>query len=135
MTGRAAIESALRDAYAARVRGDLDGVCRHFADDATFAMAGSTDASPVPVRCEGCDTIRGAMARLIAGFRFIDHQILSIIVEGSRAAVHARLRVRSEATGKEEVTETADLVTFKDGKIASFVQFCDTAMAAKLVGA
>jgi ketosteroid isomerase-like protein len=26
----------------------------------------------------------------------------------------------------------ADIVTFKNGKIASFVEFCDTALAAKM---
>jgi len=40
MMDRATIESILKDAYAARVRGDVEGTVRHFADDAVFALAG-----------------------------------------------------------------------------------------------
>ena len=132
---RATIESILREAYAARVAGDAEGTVRHFADDAVVELAGAKEASPVPVRCTGREPLRTVMAGLIDAFTFSDHQILSFLIDGSRAAVHARLRVRSAATGNEAVTETFDLVTFEDGKIASFKQFCDTALAAKLADA
>jgi len=36
------------------------------------------------------------------------------------------------STGEEAVTEMADIVTFENGKIASFLKFCDTALAAKM---
>ena len=132
---RAAIESTLKEAYAARQRGDLEGTCRPFAEDAVFAIAGSREASPVAMECADCESLRSAMARLIGAFEFKDHEIISLTIDGPRAVAHTRFRVRSPATGAEAVTETADLVTFRDGKIVSFVQFCDTALAAKLAGA
>ena len=135
MNDRAAVESMLKEAYGARVRGDVEATVRHFTDDATFALAGAREASPVAVRCTGCESIRGVMAGLIGAFRFSDHEILELFLDGPRAAVHTRFRVRASATGEEAVTETVDLITFEDGKIAAFTQFCDTALAAKLTGA
>jgi len=135
MMDRAAIESMLKEAYGARVAGDVDGTVRYFTDDAVFAIAGAKEASPVALRCTGCEDIRAVMGGLIGAFKFADHEILEIFLDGPRAAVHTRFRVRSAATGEEAVTETVDLITFEDGKIASFVQFCDTALAAKLAGA
>ena len=132
MTDRVIIESMLREAYAARVAGDLEGTVRHFADDAVFELAGAKEASPVPVRCTGRQSLRSAMSGLIDAFEFGEHEILSLIVDGSRVAVHARVRVRSAATGEEAMTEIVDLLTIEDGKIASFTEFCDTALAAKL---
>ena len=134
MIDRATIESKLKAAYAARVAGDVEGTVRHFAEDAVFELAGANEASPVPLRCTGREPLRTIMTGLIQAFVFSDHEILSIITDGSRAAVHARVRVRSAATGDEAVTETVDLVTFENGEIASYTQFCDTALAAKLAG-
>ena len=135
MMDRAAALSMLKEAYGARVRGDVEGTVRHFTDDATFALAGAREASPVALRCTGCEDIRAVMGGLIGAFRFSDHEILEIFLDGPRAAVRTRVRVRSAATGEEAVTETVDLITFRDGKIADYVQFCDTALAAKLAGA
>jgi ketosteroid isomerase-like protein len=129
---RATIESILREAYAARVRGDVENTVRHFADDAVFALAGAKHASPVALRCTDCETLRSAMTGLIGAFEFKEHEILSLLVDGPKAAVHARVRVRSTATGEEEVTEMSDFVVFRDGKIVSFIEFCDTALAAKM---
>jgi ketosteroid isomerase-like protein len=46
--------------------------------------------------------------------------------------VHTRVRVRAAATGEEVTTDMVDLVTFREGKIASFLEFVDTALAAKM---
>ncbi len=48
---------------------------------------------------------------------------------GSKAAVHSRMTVRAKATGNVMETELFDLVEIRDGKIASFTQFFDTASA------
>ena len=132
MMDRATIESILKDAYAARLRGDVEGMVRHFADDAVFALAGALEASPVALRCSDCESMRAAMAGLVGAFEFKSHEIVALVVEGDRAVAHTRVRVRAAATGEEAVTEMADIVTFEGGKIASFLEFCDTALAAKM---
>src|SRR5215212_10772777 len=129
------IEKTIREAYAARQRGDLEATCQHFCDDAQFAIMGSPEASPVAVQARRSDGIRQALGGLIAAVDFVEHEVLSVIVEDDRAAVHSRVRVRAKATGNEAVTEMVDLVRLQDRKIASFQQFCDTALAARLLGA
>jgi ketosteroid isomerase-like protein len=101
MTERATIESILKDAYAARLRGDVEGMVRHFADDAVFALAGAREASPVALRCNDCDSMRAAMAGLVGAFEFKSHEIVALVVEGDRAVAHTRVRVRAAATGEE----------------------------------
>ena len=135
MTDRAQIESLLKQAYGARKRGELEGVMKVFADNPHFELAGQREASPVALRCTDRDQFRTLLAGLIKTFEFLDHEILEMIIEGNRAAVHWRSRMRSGVTGEEVVTEIVDLVTVENGKIASFVEFCDTAMAARMMGA
>ena len=125
----------LRDAYAARMRGDVEATVGHFAEDAVFSLAGAKEASPEAMRCTDCESLRAGLAGLIGTFEFRDHQIVSLIVEGQSAAVHTRVRVRATGTGEEVTTEMVDLVTVRDGKIVSFVEFVDTALAAKLMAA
>ena len=61
------------------------------------------------------------------------YDIVTLVVEGSNAAVRARANVTSDVTGATVDMEFGDFFTFKDGRIASFVQFCDTALAGKLL--
>jgi ketosteroid isomerase-like protein len=131
---RASVEKVIREGYAARMRGDLDVTCHYFSDDASFAIAGSPEASPVASSVTGCGNIRGALAGLMGAVEFLRHDFLDVVVEGDRAAVHSRVRLRATGTGEEAETDFLDLITVRDGKIHSFMQFCDTALAAKLLG-
>lgn len=135
MTDRGAVEKLLKAAYAARKRGDVDAVCACFAADPSFVMAGAREASPIAVQCAEGATFRTVMTGMIKTFEWLDHEILSMIVDGPKAAVHWRGRIRSTLTGEEVVTDLVDVVTVADGKIQSLIEFSDTALAAKLMGA
>jgi ketosteroid isomerase-like protein len=133
MTDRSQIEKLLKEVYAARRRGDVDAVCACFAENPTFTMAGSQQASPIAVRCTDRDGFRSMIAGLIKTFEWLDHDILSMIIDGPKAAVHWRGRIRSTITGEEVVTELVDVMTIDNGRIASLTEFCDTALAAKMM--
>ena len=133
MTDRSQMEKLLADTYAARKRGDLDGVCACFADDPSFVMAGAREASPIAVQCTDGATFRTVMSGLIATFEWLDQQILAMVIDGPSAAVHWRGRIRSTITGEEVVTELVDVITVQDGRIQSLIEFADTALAAKLM--
>ena len=135
MTDRNQVEKLLKDAYAARKRGDLEALCGYFAKDPTFAMAGARETSPIAVHCTEGETFRTLMSGMIETFQWVDHQILSMIIDGPKAAVHWRGRIHSTLTGDEVVTELVDVLTVSDGKIQSLIEFCDTALAARLMGA
>jgi ketosteroid isomerase-like protein len=132
MTSREAIERTLRDVYAARQRGDLDAIANLFAPHARFQMAGS-NVSPVAVRVEGAEQYRPLLAGMIKTFEVLDHQVVSMLIDGAKAAIHWRARIRSTVTGETVETDLFDLVEMEDGRIRSFLEFCDTALAARLM--
>jgi ketosteroid isomerase-like protein len=126
------VDKLIRDTYAARRLGDVDGVLASFSETPMFVVAGSAEASPIACRAECSNSLRSALTQLVNAFEFVEHDIRSILVDGDKAAVHWRGRIRSTRTGEEVETEAVDLIGLRDGKITSFTQFCDTALAARL---
>jgi ketosteroid isomerase-like protein len=123
MTDRPEIENLLRELYSARARGDLDGVCRTFSNNAKFQIAGASHASPISIAAVGINEIRSWLALLIKTFRLKDHTIFSMIIDGTRAAVHWRARIYSNVTRITVLTELVDLVEIQDGRIGSYTEF------------
>jgi ketosteroid isomerase-like protein len=123
MTDRMQIEALLRALYAARLRGDLDAVCRTFSDDAMFQIAGAGQITPVSNTAVGIDEFRPLLAVMIKAFKLSDQRILSILIDGVKAAVHWRARVYSRITGTTVLTELIDLVEVRDARIVSYIEF------------
>src|SRR5258708_5566842 len=132
MTSRDDIELTLRATYAARQRGDLDAIAGIFAPHARFQMAGS-NASPVATLVEGAEQYRPLLAGMIKTFEILDHKIVTMLIEGSKAAVQWHARMRSSVTGETVETDLFDLIEIEDGRIKSFFEFCDTALAARMM--
>ena len=132
---RTTIERTIKDAYAARKRGDVDSIVKMFSEDAHFQLAGAYVASPIAVETMGSGDLKAALTVLVATFEWLEQDIQSILVEGDKAAVHWRGKIRSTVTGEIVDTELVDIFELKDGRISSFVEFCDTALAARLMQA
>ena len=123
MTDRLAIDGLLRGLYAARLRGDLDAVCRSFSDDAVFQIAGAGQVSPVSNRAVGVGEFRPLLAVMIKTFKLRDQVILAILIDGTKAAVHWRAGVYSRITGTMVLTEFVAIVEVRNGRIASYLEF------------
>jgi ketosteroid isomerase-like protein len=123
MTDRLEIDNLLRDLYAARTRGDLDGVCQTFSRDAKFQIAGASHASPIAITAVGINEIRSWLALLIKTFQISDHAIISVIIDSPNAAVHWRAKIFSRITGATVMTELVDLVQVWNGSIVSYTEF------------
>ena len=132
MIERAAIETLLKDAYAARVQGDLDKVMSYFHPECRFHLMGAADVGPACNPQSGCEAVRAHMAGLINTFAFSKFETLGLIVEGERAAHHWRADITFVPTGKTENFEALDMVTFADGKVRDITQFTDTASVMRL---
>lgn len=135
MTSRAHIEETVRSLYAARVRGDLDGVMGGIADDAVFCLNGR--GTGVPALCtpsKGRAAIRPLLKDLIDTWRFDDWKELALLVDGERALLHWTARVTCVPSGKSESFEVFDLVTFRDGKVIDHRQSTDTALMMSIAG-
>jgi ketosteroid isomerase-like protein len=123
MTDRIEIDGLLRGLYAARLRGDLDAVCRSFSDDAVFQIAGAGQVSPVSNRAVGVNEFRPLLAVMIKTFKLRDQVILAILIDGAKAAVHWRAGVYSRITGTMALTEFVAIVEVRNARIVSYLEF------------
>jgi ketosteroid isomerase-like protein len=123
LTDRLEIDRLLRELYGARARGDLEGTCRTFSNDAKFQITGASHASPVAFTAVGINEIRSWLALLIKTFQLQDQTILSMIIDVPQAAVHWRAKIYSRITGATVLTELVDLIQIRDGHIASYTEF------------
>jgi ketosteroid isomerase-like protein len=135
MTDRANIESLLRELHEARVRGDLPGLLATFADDVRFRIAGASDGKPIAINAKGLPQVRSWMTVMVKSFSLTDYDLLSLVVEGSKAVAHWQVTTHSRITGLEVPTELVDLIEVRDRKIASYTEFfTPTTGAAKGAG-
>jgi ketosteroid isomerase-like protein len=132
MTERAAVEALIRDAYAARHRGDLDALMEYLHPDCSYRLAGGPEAAEVFSQPDGHLAVREQMAGLIATYVFSNIEELALMVEGDRATLYWRADVVCLPTGRTGSFEIMDLITVADGKVASVTQFTDTAGVARL---
>jgi len=123
MTNRLAIEELVHRLYDARVRGDLDALCLVFSQDAIFKIAGAGQASPVANRSMGVSQFRPLLALMIKTFKLKDHAIISMIIEGPKAAVHWRATVHSRIAGTTAATEFIDLIEVGHELVTSYTEF------------
>jgi ketosteroid isomerase-like protein len=123
MTDRFEIDRLLRELYAARLRGDLDAVCRSFSDDAVFQIAGAGQVSPVSNRAVGVGEFRPLLGVMIKTFKLRDQVILEVLIDGMKAAVHWRAGVYSRITGTMVLTEFVAIVEVRDARIVSYLEF------------
>jgi ketosteroid isomerase-like protein len=123
MTDRQATERLLRDLYAARVKGDVAAVYDKFTPNARFQIAGASHSTPVAVRAAGESEYRPLLAIMIKTFKLSDEEIISMIIDGAKAAVHWRAKIFSRLTGTTVLTELVDMIEIRDGRIGSYVEF------------
>ncbi len=123
----------MREVYAARVKGDVDLLMKYTTDDMQFRLNASPEQRPVAFTESGADGTRKALQMLVASFEFLACDIVDAVVEGERAAIRVKIRARARATGTTSDTESLDFVEFRDGKLAAYTQFFDTAAVERMM--
>jgi ketosteroid isomerase-like protein len=124
---REEITKVIEQAYEARRTEDMEGILRLFHPDGKFELAGSKDVTAVAGVAKGHQEVRTALVGLIANFEFIQRDIVSILIDGDRASVHSRVKLRFVPKDRTVTTELLDLWKFENGKIVELVEFADTA--------
>lgn len=132
---RAAIRTLLENAYAARVKRDLDGVMAAFHPGCRFELSVSGENADFGAACSGRDAVRNQIGALIEAFDFEDFTITDLIVDGERAVLRWQALVTARANGQQDRFTVVDVMSFADGKIESFEQFTDSAKVARLAAA
>jgi ketosteroid isomerase-like protein len=96
-------------------------------------MAGSGETFAA-AKAEGQAQFSIVLDTLFKTFELIDYQIQGMTIDGSNATVHWRGNFRSGVNGETAETEIIDLIRIHDGRILSVIEFCDTALASRLMG-
>jgi ketosteroid isomerase-like protein len=123
MSERELIAARINELHAARVKGDLAGMCRTFAEDSTFQIAGASDGKPIAINAKSLREFKPWLAMMIRAFRLSDYELRALIVEGPRAAAHWRVHIHSKITGTSTPTELVDLVEVRGDRIVSYTEF------------
>ena len=123
MTDRLQVERLVRELHAARVDGDLEGLCRVFSRDARLRIGGSGDGKRIALDASGMSVIRPWLSALVKTFKLSRYQLLSLTIEGMRAAVHWRVDIHSKITGAIVPTELMDLIEVSGGRVVSLTEF------------
>ena len=123
MAERVVAERMIRGLHAARVGGDLAGLCRLFADQGRFEIVGASADKPIAIRTSGIAEFRPWLAMMVKVFRLSDYTLLSLVVEWPRATAHWRADIYSKVTGVTVPTELVDLVELSEDRILSYTEF------------
>ena len=122
-------EGFIRKLYAARVGADMEALSQAFADDAKFQNAGSPEHSMLAALAEGHESVMALIQTVVDSFELENFTILDLVIEGNKVAVRWRATVHRIGAGETFETEVADFIEIRDGKVASFIEFLDTALA------
>ncbi|MCW5694163.1 MAG: nuclear transport factor 2 family protein [Pseudolabrys sp.] len=131
MSDRMEMESLVRALYAARVGNDIATVERLFADDAQFEILGS---NPAAVKTIGKRNIVAAAQALMKTFVMDELEIVALLIDGNRAAVHWRVQVKPAGSGTSAPTDMIDILTIENGRVTALTEICDSALAMRLAG-
>ena len=123
MTERGQVEELVRRLHAARLEANLEQLCALFSSDARLRIQGTSDGKPIAIEARGAQQIRPWFSVLLKTFRLRDYEVLSLTIEGERAAAHWQVNIHSKITGALVSTELVDLIEVRDGRIASYVEF------------
>lgn len=123
MSERRVAEQVIAELHAARVSGNLAAMCRLFAHDGRFKIAGASADKPISIRAEGLAAFRPWLSMMVKVFRLQEYVLTSLVVEWPRAAAHWSVDIYSKVTGVTVPTELIDLIELRGGQIATYTEF------------
>jgi len=118
--------AVLRPIYEAYARGDMPTVFGALAEDVDWTSE-CRGGLPWGGCYSGAAGVTAYFERVSANIEIEEFEVQEIIAQGDRAAVLTRVTARLRSTGQAMTLPKVDLVTVRDGKIASFSEFYDTA--------
>jgi ketosteroid isomerase-like protein len=120
---RTVAERLIQQLHAARVAGDLTGICRVFADDGRFEILGASADKSIAIRAKDLSEFRPWLSMMVKVFRISNYHLLSLTVEWPRAVAHWRADIYSKVTGVTVATELVDIVQLSDDSILTYSEF------------
>lgn len=123
MSERMVAERIIQQLHAARIGGDLAGMCRVFADDGRYEILGASADKSIAIRAKNLAEFRPWLSMMVKVFRLSNYQLLSLTVEMPRAVAHWRVDIYSKVTGVTVPTELVDVIQVNGERIAAYTEF------------
>ncbi|HSZ07224.1 MAG TPA: nuclear transport factor 2 family protein [Steroidobacteraceae bacterium] len=123
MSERIVAQRLIEQLHAARVAGDLAGMCRVFADDGRFEILGASADKSIAIRANDLVEFRPWLSMMVKVFRITHYQLLSLTVEWPRAVAHWRADIYSKVTGVTVPTELVDVTQLNEDSIQTYTEF------------
>ena len=119
-----------QSAYEAFGRGEMAALAELMADDIEWVNPGDPNVIPTAGTYRGKEEVLGWFGKLAEQVDFSTFEPRDFIAQGDKvvSTVYAEATVRS--TGRSDVQNEAHVWTFRDGKLAHFQIYYDTASAA-----
>ena len=123
MSERIVAQRLIEQLHAARVAGDLAGMCRVFADDGRFEILGASADKSIAIRANDLAEFRPWLSMMVKVFRITNYHLLSLTVEWPRAVAHWRADIYSKVTGVTVPTELVDVTRLGEDSILTYTEF------------
>ena len=123
MTERVVAQRMIDELHAARLRGDLAGLCLLFAEQGRFEIVGASADKPIAIRAKSLAEFRPWLSMMVKVFKLSNYTLLSLVAEWPRATAHWRVDIYSKVTGVTIATELVDLVELSENRIVSYTEF------------
>jgi ketosteroid isomerase-like protein len=120
---RIVAQRLIEQLHAARVAGDLTGMCRVFADDGRFEILGAGADKSIAIRANDLVEFRPWLSMMVKVFRITNYHLLSLTVEWPRAVAHWRADIYSKVTGVTVPTELVDVTRLNEDSILTYTEF------------
>jgi len=120
---RIVAQQLIEQLHAARVAGDLTGMCRVFADDGRFEILGASAEKSIAIRANDLAEFRPWLSMMVKVFRITNYHLLSLTVEWPRAVAHWRADIYSKVTGVTVPTELVDITHVNEDSILTYTEF------------
>jgi ketosteroid isomerase-like protein len=123
-------EQTIRHAYAAFQRGDIPMVLSKLTDDVQWTLPGKPDV-PYAGTYHGQQGVAEFFQRLSKTEDVQTFEPRTFLSAGDLVVVLGHYAARVKATGQTAQTDWVHVFTFRDGKVASWQEYYDTASYAR----
>lgn len=123
----------IRKVYALHASGDVDGATAQCADDMQIDWMGGPENEPYSGSHRGREMFARHLRMLHETFEYTDFRVVDMVAAGDRVATRLKLGMRHRSSGTEFVIDAADFWTVRDGKIVEYIEYYDTALAARVL--
>jgi ketosteroid isomerase-like protein len=123
MAERIVAQRIIEKLHAARVAGDLAGMCRLFADTGRFEILGASADKPIAIQQTDLAGFKPWLAMLVKVFKINNYAVLSTVIEWPRATAHWRADIYSKVTGITVRTELVDILEVSEDRILAYTEF------------